>query len=337
MPDPGAVRDRLGLPRDRFLALFVGRNVPKKGLDHFLDAHDDDYELVAVTDRPAADDPRARFVPFMPHEALQQLLGAVDAFVLPSVGEGFPVVIQEALAQGLPVVTTEGDGYERYVTPEDVVFVEPSGDAIRAALRRLVHAGSPGGARRARRRVASSELGLDGFVGAYEELYAASCGRIGIDDAPPTTPPRRRRRGFALAPASAAGADDPSAYTDHRTAPDPGRAGSKGRPGRAPPRGVESRVTPEQVQSGVVVIATLPVRRQLVDAVHGRRRKKRPATRSAKALALTARPRPSVRSGVPRPQDPAVPEPMLLAVAAAALATWRGAPRARTETRITSL
>ena len=172
VPDRGAVRDRLGLPRDRFLALFVGRNVPKKGLDHFLDAHDDDYELVAVTDRPATDDPRARFVPFMPHESLQQLLGAVDAFVLPSVGEGFPVVIQEALAHGLPVVTTEGDGYDRYVTPEDVVFVEPSGDAIRAALRRLVHEPAHREALTSRaRRVASSELGLDGFVGAYEELY----------------------------------------------------------------------------------------------------------------------------------------------------------------------
>ena len=75
----------------------------------------------------------------MPQEQLRELLGAVDAFVLPSVGEGFPLVVQEALGAGLPVVTTEGDGYDRYVTPEDVVFVEPSGDAIRAALHRLVH------------------------------------------------------------------------------------------------------------------------------------------------------------------------------------------------------
>ncbi len=172
VPDRDAVRDRFGLPRDRFLALFVGRNVPKKGLDHFLAAADEAYDLVAVTDRPGNGDVRARFVPFMPHEALQELLGAVDAFVLPSVGEGFPVVIQEALAQGLPVVTTEGDGYDRYVTPEDVVFVEPTGEAIRTALRGLVDEPErrEALARRAR-DVARSELGLDGFVGAYEELY----------------------------------------------------------------------------------------------------------------------------------------------------------------------
>ena len=121
---------------------------------------------------PATDDLRARFVPFMPHESLQQLLGAVDAFVLPSVGEGFPVVIQEALAHELLVVTTEGDGYDRLSRPTmSDLFVEPSGDAIRAALRRLVRVAHREALMSRARRVASSELGLDGFVGAYEELY----------------------------------------------------------------------------------------------------------------------------------------------------------------------
>ena len=39
-PNCAALRGELGLPDDRFIALFVGRDVPKKRLDLFLDAND---------------------------------------------------------------------------------------------------------------------------------------------------------------------------------------------------------------------------------------------------------------------------------------------------------
>src|SRR5207247_1449604 len=93
--DRAAVRRSFGLPTERFLALFVGRDVPKKGLDIFLAASDPTYELVAVTDRPAAGS-AARLLPFMTPDRLQDLLGCVDCFVLPSEGEGFPITLQEA-------------------------------------------------------------------------------------------------------------------------------------------------------------------------------------------------------------------------------------------------
>ena len=53
-PSSGA---RSASPPDRFVALFVGRDVPKKGLDLFLGAADPAFELVAVTDRPPATAP----------------------------------------------------------------------------------------------------------------------------------------------------------------------------------------------------------------------------------------------------------------------------------------
>ena len=83
----------------------------KKGLKVFLQASDPAYDLVAVTDSPARNG-KATTLPFMEPTRFHQLLGCVDAFVLPSVAEGFPISLQEALVAGLPVVTTSQPGYE---------------------------------------------------------------------------------------------------------------------------------------------------------------------------------------------------------------------------------
>jgi glycosyltransferase involved in cell wall biosynthesis len=177
IPPPAAAPDRLevrrwfGLPDDRFVALFVGRDVPKKGLDVFLGASDPAYDLVAVTDRPAVP-ASATIIPFMEPERLQLLLSCVDAFVLPSEGEGFPISLQEALSRGLPAVTTWQAGYEHYLAHDDVLVVDRSSPSVREALLRL--AGDQG-LREAlhERSLAASErnFGLERFVSAYEQLY----------------------------------------------------------------------------------------------------------------------------------------------------------------------
>jgi D-inositol-3-phosphate glycosyltransferase len=168
------VRRSFGLPERAFLALFVGRDVPKKGLDIFLAAADDAYRLVAVTDRSA--DARAAgttILPFMSASRLQELLGCVDCFVLPSEGEGFPISLQEALAHGLPVVTTSQPGYEHFLTPQDVLYVERQPQAVREALRKLLVDGELRERLGERSRiVAERHFGMDRFVAAYEELYA---------------------------------------------------------------------------------------------------------------------------------------------------------------------
>jgi D-inositol-3-phosphate glycosyltransferase len=175
--DRAAVRHSFGLTPDRFLALFVGRDVAKKGLDVFLAAADDAYGLVAVTDRPRED--RATFLPFMSPRRLQELLSCVDAFVLPSEGEGFPVSLQEALATGLPVVTTRQPGYDHYLSADDVLYVERDPEAIRDALRRLVEGGELTLRLSERSRaVAQRQFGMERFIDAYEELYEEARSRL---------------------------------------------------------------------------------------------------------------------------------------------------------------
>jgi D-inositol-3-phosphate glycosyltransferase len=174
--DRRAVRRQLGIPEDRFVALFAGRDVPKKGIDAFLEAQDPAYDLVAVTDRQPSSVPEAtRFLPLLAPDRFRELLASVDAFVLPSEGEGFPLALQEALVTGLPCVVTRGPGYDHYLRRGEVLFVERDADAIRSALHRVatdeqLRGELAASAQEAGRR----EFGVEPFVSAYESIYRAT-------------------------------------------------------------------------------------------------------------------------------------------------------------------
>ena len=165
--DRDAVRREHGLATDRFVALFVGRDVPKKGLDLFLDADDPAYDLVALTDR---DSTQTR--PFVQADSFRELLASVDAFVLPSTAEGFPLALQEALVSGVPCVVTAGPGYDRYLRDGEALFVERDPEAIRTALRSLASNVELRSRYAARARAAGQrEFGAEAFVDAYERLF----------------------------------------------------------------------------------------------------------------------------------------------------------------------
>jgi glycosyltransferase involved in cell wall biosynthesis len=172
--DRDAVRAAHGLPPDRFVALFAGRDVPKKGLDVFLAAAGSAYELVAVTDRLPDEAPLGtRILPFLEPERFRELLAAVDAFVLPSEAEGFPLALQEALVTGLPCVVTPGPGYDHYLGDDDVLRVARDPEELRAALERL--AADEELRRELSRRaraVGERHFGVAAFVDAYEQIYS---------------------------------------------------------------------------------------------------------------------------------------------------------------------
>ena len=82
-----------------------------------------------------------RFLGLKPHAALAEVLSAADVFVLATRAEGWANVFLEAMACGLPVVTTDVGGNREVVCRPELGEVVPFGDAqalskaLQAALR----------------------------------------------------------------------------------------------------------------------------------------------------------------------------------------------------------
>ncbi len=143
--DRDLARKRLGLPADRVLVLFAGRLVPKKGYNLLIEAAGPEYDLVFAGEGHEgvpADRPGVRHLGRLDPAGLADAYRACDVFALPSTSEGFPLTVQEAMACGLPVVTTDDPGYASYrLDREQVRLLSRDAAAIRGTLTEL--AGDP--------------------------------------------------------------------------------------------------------------------------------------------------------------------------------------------------
>src|SRR5262249_62317038 len=84
-----------------------------------------------------------------PPERMPLEMSACDALVLTSLHEGSPMVVKEALACNIPVVSVDvGDVAERMRGNPACRLVPPEPGAISSALDEVLHAGARGGERR---------------------------------------------------------------------------------------------------------------------------------------------------------------------------------------------
>ncbi len=119
-----SLRRRLGLPERYFL--FVGRFAPEKNLPRLLDAYaryrtaagHQAWGLVLVGGGPLETELRVRaqelrdvvFAGFQQGDAVSAYYGLASCLVLPSISETWGLVVNEAMAAGLPVLVSERCG-----------------------------------------------------------------------------------------------------------------------------------------------------------------------------------------------------------------------------------
>jgi glycosyltransferase involved in cell wall biosynthesis len=133
-PDDDAVRAEFGLPPAARLVLTVARMTEQKGHKHLLDAiptviaHEPDAHFIWVGDGPlegdlrrqakelGIDDRRLIFAGW--RGDVPRLMASSDLFVLPSLFEGLPIVILEAMAAGSAIVGTTVCGTREAIEDE---------------------------------------------------------------------------------------------------------------------------------------------------------------------------------------------------------------------------
>lgn len=143
-----ALRDRLRLPRDRCIALFVGGDWERKGVRDAISAiagqRDVLLAIVGAGDVEAmrahavsvGAEPQVHFVG--PSRVPQQWYQAADFLLFPSRYEAFSLVTLEAAGCGLPIIAHAINGTEDLVTQGENGFLSPMGvDALRAHVLQL--------------------------------------------------------------------------------------------------------------------------------------------------------------------------------------------------------
>ena len=133
--------------------LAVGRLTPEKGFEYLVEAVNRLPEVTQVVIAGASDhdsiyrdllerldtNKKVIFTGFTTDEDLRQLYSHARALVLQSVNEGFPMVLLEAMAYGLPILCSDIPGTRQVDLPEQDYFTVKDVDSLCAAITRLLN------------------------------------------------------------------------------------------------------------------------------------------------------------------------------------------------------
>ena len=121
-----------------FRVLFVGRVGPRKGVHYLLQAWQElkltqaELLLVGINDFPEGwldqYSEQIRYISSVPHASLNQYYSSANILVLPSLVEGLALVQLEALACGIPLITTPNAGGSDIITDGIEGFIVPIRD-----------------------------------------------------------------------------------------------------------------------------------------------------------------------------------------------------------------
>lgn len=136
-------RRKIGVKASDFVVGFMGQFVPRKGtlrLSKALDSIGDD-SIKALFIGSGAEDPNYRNIIFkgrLDHDQIPLYLTACDVFVLPTENEGCSNAIVEALACGLPVISTDASfNYDILDESNSILIDSQSIAQIAEAIKKL--------------------------------------------------------------------------------------------------------------------------------------------------------------------------------------------------------
>ncbi|MCP9910689.1 glycosyltransferase, partial [Cyanobium sp. BA20m-p-22] len=130
---------------------------------------------------------RHRWIETLPHQQVLEQMRQHDVLVLPSLFEGYALVISEALSQGLPVITTPNSGATHTIRNGLEGFIVPIRDsqAIAERLQQLVD----NRAQLVDMRLACLRRAAELSWAGYEQALRAVVGEVLSQDAPSITKP----------------------------------------------------------------------------------------------------------------------------------------------------
>jgi len=127
--------------------LFIGQMIERKGVEYLIDAYaqvsEEDIDLTIVGDGPdrkhfekvaRSKDLDIPFTGWVSEQQKRELLADAGCFVLPSIEDLAPLVLNEAMAASLPVITTEGVGNApEMITNGENGYIVPTQDSTALA------------------------------------------------------------------------------------------------------------------------------------------------------------------------------------------------------------
>ncbi len=107
--DKIAVRRELGIEENAFVIAFVGHFIERKGVELLSNVLNELEGVYSIFIGSGPKEPNCKNTLFkgqVPHEEVHKYLNAADVFVLPTIAEGCSNAIIEAMACGLPIVSS---------------------------------------------------------------------------------------------------------------------------------------------------------------------------------------------------------------------------------------
>ena len=123
------MREKLGYSKEDFIVSFVGSFIDRKGSNRLSRAIDSLANVKSIFIGSGPEEPTCKnilFVGKLPHDRIPEYLNAADVFALPTLNEGCCNAIIEAMACGLPIISSDLPFNYDVIDESNAILVNPN-------------------------------------------------------------------------------------------------------------------------------------------------------------------------------------------------------------------